>query len=344
MCKDVWNRSGANDRYAALECLAKLATIPYELVHPYRDAVLQKLLLVLDDRKCPRVPDDVKANFATARPKLPVKVKSVAKKDVLFKNSPAKNLPPDPQSAPDRVHTGLTHGPLEFFHQSIRDRHATSSVFPQLQLVKDNCPGCGAVLGQFPVNTAQAVYRNFHKDYVARIDGECPPGRVPRLKDVILATYTNTPDPTLNLRDGFPVFRTVIEANNIERRADELGCQLLTADETKQILRFAKQPDIAHRLINSIEPSIYGHQQVKTALVLALFGGKAKFIKNFRVRGDLNVLMEGNPGTDKSQFLKFAKKKLRPVHLASRTTPALSWAVESLDLPVSRETHPLRLD
>ncbi|KAG7379418.1 mms19 nucleotide excision repair [Phytophthora pseudosyringae] len=42
---------GAKDRYAALECLAKLATIPYELVHPYKDTVLRKLLLVLDDRK-----------------------------------------------------------------------------------------------------------------------------------------------------------------------------------------------------------------------------------------------------------------------------------------------------
>ncbi|KAI9913447.1 hypothetical protein PsorP6_005447 [Peronosclerospora sorghi] len=112
----------------------------------------------------------------------------------------------------------------------------------------------------------------------------------------------------MNIRDGFPVFRTVIEANHIERRADVLGCQLLTADENKQFLRLSKQPDIAQRLINSIEPSIYGHQQVKTALELALFVGKAKYIKISRVRGDLNVLMEGNPGTTKSKFLKFAKQ------------------------------------
>ncbi|KAI9913747.1 hypothetical protein PsorP6_005289 [Peronosclerospora sorghi] len=35
--------SAGMDRYASLECLAKLATIPYELVHPYKDAVLRKL-------------------------------------------------------------------------------------------------------------------------------------------------------------------------------------------------------------------------------------------------------------------------------------------------------------
>ncbi|CAI5715898.1 unnamed protein product [Peronospora destructor] len=222
-----------------------------------------------------------------------------------------------------------------------------TSVFPQLQLVKVNCPGCGAVLGpftqqsqqevklnacpecqyrgHFPVNSEQTVYRNFQKITLQESPGSVPPGRVPRSKDVILVgdlidkarpgdeiavtgIYTNTPDPTLNLRDGFPVFRTVIEANHVERRADVLGSQLLTAEDKKQILRLAKQPDIAQRIINSFAPSIYGHQQVKTALALALFGGKPKFIKNSRVRGDLNVLMVGDPGTAKSQFLKFAKQ------------------------------------
>ncbi|RLN96371.1 hypothetical protein BBJ28_00024719 [Nothophytophthora sp. Chile5] len=43
--------AGTKDRQYALECLAKLATIPYELVHPYKDVVLRKLLAVLDDRK-----------------------------------------------------------------------------------------------------------------------------------------------------------------------------------------------------------------------------------------------------------------------------------------------------
>ncbi|KAL4159315.1 hypothetical protein PRNP1_005077 [Phytophthora ramorum] len=222
-----------------------------------------------------------------------------------------------------------------------------TSVFPQLQLVKVNCPGCGAVLGpftqqsqqevklnacpecqyrgHFPVNSEQTVYRNFQKITLQESPGSVPPGRVPRSKDVVLVgdlidkarpgdeiavtgIYTNTPDPTLNLRDGFPVFRTVIEANHVERRADVLGSQLLTAEDKKQILRLAKQPDIAQRIINSIAPSIYGHHQVKTSLALALFGGKPKFIKNSRVRGDLNVLLVGDPGTAKSQFLKFAKQ------------------------------------
>lgn len=221
-----------------------------------------------------------------------------------------------------------------------------TSVFPQLKLVKVNCTGCGTVIGPFtqqthqeiklnacpecqhrgpfPVNTEQTVYRNYQKITLQESPGSVPPGRVPRSKDVVLVgdlidkarpgdevaitgIYTNTPDPTLNLRDGFPVFRTVIEANHVERRADVLGSKILTADDKKAILKLAKNPNIGQILINSIAPSIYGHVQVKTGLALALFGGKPKFIKNSRVRGDLNVLMVGDPGTAKSQFLRFCK-------------------------------------
>lgn len=222
-----------------------------------------------------------------------------------------------------------------------------TSVFPQLKLVKVNCPACGTIIGPFtqqnmqeiklnacpecqhrgpfPINNEQTVYRNYQKITLQESPGSVPPGRVPRSKDVILVgdlidkarpgdevaitgIYTNTPDPTLNLRDGFPVFRTVIEANHVERRADVLGSKILTAEDKKAILKLAKNPNIAQILINSIAPSIYGHTQVKTALALSLFGGKPKFIKNSRVRGDLNILMVGDPGTAKSQFLKFCKK------------------------------------
>lgn len=221
-----------------------------------------------------------------------------------------------------------------------------TSVFPQLKLVKVNCPGCGTVIGPFTqqthqeiklnacpecqhrgpfqVNTEQTVYRNYQKITLQESPGSVPPGRVPRSKEVILVgdlidrarpgdevaitgIYTNTPDPSLNLRDGFPVFRTIIEANHIERRADVVGSKLLTAEDKKAILKLSKNPNIAQILINSIAPSIYGHLQPKTALALALFGGKPKFIKNSRVRGDINVLLVGDPGTAKSQFLKFCK-------------------------------------
>jgi DNA replication licensing factor MCM2 len=54
-------------------------------------------------------------------------------------------------------------------------------------------------------------------------------------------------------------------------------------------------------IINSVAPSIYGHHSVKTALALAMFGGVAKDVGDkHRIRGDINVLLLGDPGTAKS--------------------------------------------
>ena len=59
------------------------------------------------------------------------------------------------------------------------------------------------------------------------------------------------------------------------------------------------------QIIKSIAPSIYGHEDIKTALALAMFGGQGKNVQGkHRLRGDINVLLLGDPGTAKSQFLK----------------------------------------
>jgi hypothetical protein len=63
------------------------------------------------------------------------------------------------------------------------------------------------------------------------------------------------------------------------------------------------------RVMRSIAPSIYGHENIKMALALALFGGVDKQpTDSHRLRGDINVLLLGDPGTAKSQFLKYVEK------------------------------------
>jgi DNA replication licensing factor MCM2 len=154
----------------------------------------------------------------------------------------------------------------------------------------------------------------------------------------ITGIYTNTPDPSLNLRDGFPVFRTVIEANHVERRADVLGSKILTAEDKKAILKLSKNPNIGQILINSIAPSIYGHTDVKTALAMSLFGGKPKFIRNSRVRGDINVLLVGDPGTAKSQFLKFCKSTApRAVYSTGKGASAVGLTAGVSRDPITKE-------
>jgi DNA replication licensing factor MCM2 len=70
-----------------------------------------------------------------------------------------------------------------------------------------------------------------------------------------------------------------------------------------------KQPNVGKKIVNSIAPSIYGHQFVKKALALAMFGGMPKDIGGkHKIRGDINVLLLGDPGTAKSQFLKYVEQ------------------------------------
>ena len=63
------------------------------------------------------------------------------------------------------------------------------------------------------------------------------------------------------------------------------------------------------RIIKSIAPSIYGHEFIKTALAMALMGGQEKHPSPaYRLRGDINILLLGDPGVAKSQFLKYVEK------------------------------------
>lgn len=63
---------------------------------------------------------------------------------------------------------------------------------------------------------------------------------------------------------------------------------------------------IKFQIVKSIAPSIYGHDDIKTAIALAMFGGQEKNVEGkHRLRGDINVLLLGDPGTAKSQFLKY---------------------------------------
>lgn len=63
------------------------------------------------------------------------------------------------------------------------------------------------------------------------------------------------------------------------------------------------------QIFASVAPSIFGHEDIKRAIALTLFGGEPKDPGGkHRVRGDINVLMCGDPGTAKSQFLKYMEK------------------------------------
>ncbi|KAH0344234.1 MCM-domain-containing protein, partial [Aureobasidium melanogenum] len=222
-----------------------------------------------------------------------------------------------------------------------------TGVFPQLKYIKFDCTKCGVTLGPFPqdsnsevkisfcqncqsrgpftVNSEKTIYRNYQKITLQESPGTVPAGRLPRHREVILlwdlidsakpgeeveitGIYRNNYDAALNNKNGFPVFATVLEANHVVKSHDQLSGFRLTEDDEKQIRAMANDPQIINKIINSIAPSIYGHTDIKTAVALSLFGGVSKEAQGkHAIRGDINVLLLGDPGTAKSQVLKYVE-------------------------------------
>merc|ERR1719145_37954 len=222
---------------------------------------------------------------------------------------------------------------------------ASTGVLPQLSVIKYNCNKCNYVLGPFvqnqnqetkpgtcpecqslgpfEINQEQTLYKNYQRITIQESPGKVRAGRLPRSKDAILTgdlcdvckpgdeieltgVYSNSYDSSLNTKNGFPIFATVIIANHIVKKDEKGETERMTDDDIKAITQLSKDERIGERIIASIAPSVYGHDDIKRALALALFGGITKNPGDkHKVRGDLNVLMCGDPGTAKSCFLKY---------------------------------------
>lgn len=85
--------------------------------------------------------------------------------------------------------------------------------------------------------------------------------------------------------------------------------RLFSAEEEDEFGRMAKTPGLYDKFASSIAPSIFGSDDIKKAITCLLFGGSKKVLPDgMRLRGDINVLLLGDPGTAKSQLLKFVEK------------------------------------
>jgi len=222
-----------------------------------------------------------------------------------------------------------------------------SDVRPQVVNAKFECPNCGAILSVLQIDrkfrepsrcTCQwkSTFKLLSKEMVdaQRLVIEESPdslegGEQPRRINVFLKEDLVDPKMEERATPGSKVkiygvlkeipvplptgistrFDIAVEANNIIPMEESFQDLDISEEETKQILELAADPNLHRRLAQSIAPSIYGFDKIKEAVLLQLFAGvKKKKSDGGNTRGDIHVLLVGDPGVAKSVMLQFAAK------------------------------------
>ncbi|KAF2109896.1 DNA replication licensing factor MCM3 [Lophiotrema nucula] len=182
-----------------------------------------------------------------------------------------------------------------------------------------------------------SIYRDHQTISIQEMPERAPAGQLPRSVDVILdddlvdrvkpgdriqlvGVYRSLGN--RNASSGSATFRTLILANNIILLSSKSGGGIaqvtITDTDIRNINKLAKNKRVFDLLSQSLAPSIYGHDYIKKAILLQLLGGVEKNLDNgAHLRGDINVLMVGDPSTAKSQLLRFV---LNTAPLAIATT------------------------
>jgi len=112
----------------------------------------------------------------------------------------------------------------------------------------------------------------------------------------VLRQSIRSPSRTMNI---------YMRANSIDLGLDTIEELELTAQDEKKIISMSKDPWLWRKFTQSIAPSIFGRQHIKEAMALQQFKGIPKQLEGERIRGDIPILLIGDPGTGKTQLLRY---------------------------------------
>ncbi|XP_063779731.1 maternal DNA replication licensing factor mcm3 isoform X2 [Pseudophryne corroboree] len=177
-----------------------------------------------------------------------------------------------------------------------------------------------------------STYKDHQTLTIQEMPEKAPAGQLPRSVDIIadddlvdrckpgdrvqiVGIYRCLPSKQGGFTSG--TFRTILLANNIKAMSKEIA-PTFSGDDVAKIKKFCKahSKDIFDQLSKSLAPSIHGHEYIKKAILCMLLGGNEKVLDNgTRIRGDINVLLIGDPSVAKSQLLRYV------LHTAPRAIP-----------------------
>jgi replicative DNA helicase Mcm len=208
------------------------------------------------------------------------------------------------------------------------------------------CPKCGE--REFDMDPENSIFIDFQMVRLQELPEDLPAGQLPHYVEVtvmgdlvdqcrpgdriILTGIIRIEQEQLAPQVKTSLFRLRMEGNNIEYLGGRAGNKdtrsveriAISAEDERQIKAIAAKPDAYEKLIASFAPHIYGHEVIKEAILLLIVGSVTKKLEDGSTRrGDINVLLVGDPGTAKSEMLKFAAKIApRGLYTSGRGTTA----------------------
>ncbi|KAF9535247.1 minichromosome maintenance protein mcm7p [Crepidotus variabilis] len=197
---------------------------------------------------------------------------------------------------------------------------------PILDCQNENECKKNTVRGTLHMQTRACRFSPFQELKIQELPDQVPVGHIPRSMTVHVngsLTRMMNPGDVVHLGGlflpipytGFQAIRaglltdTYLEAHHIYQLKKQYKQMEVTPEIQRQINELQQDPSLYDRLSKSIAPEIYGHDDVKKALLLLLVGGVTKNTGDgMKIRGDLNICLMGDPGVAKSQLLKYISK------------------------------------
>ncbi|KAF5380949.1 hypothetical protein D9615_004126 [Tricholomella constricta] len=182
------------------------------------------------------------------------------------------------------------------------------------------------ISGSLHMQTRACRFSPFQEVKIQEMADQVPVGHIPRSMTIHVnggLTRQMNPGDVVHLGGiflpipytGFQAIRaglltdTYLEVHHIHQLKKQYSEMEMTPDIDRAVEGLKRDPALYNKLAQSIAPEIYGHEDVKKALLLLLVGGVTKVTGDgMKIRGDLNVCLMGDPGVAKSQLLKYISK------------------------------------
>ncbi len=186
---------------------------------------------------------------------------------------------------------------------------------------------------ELELNPEQSRFIDFQMVRLQELPEDLPPGQLPHYLDVtVLQDLVDNARPgdrviltgivrieqehIPSMRGKSGIYRLRIQGNNIEflggrgnKSSRSTEREEISQDEEKIIKSLGKNSDIYDRLVASFAPHIHGHDIIKESILLLIVGSTQKLLADgAKIRGDINVFLVGDPGTAKSEMLKFCAR------------------------------------